>query len=360
MDNGDARISVKGLWKVFGKYPERVMGDQGLRKSKADIQGETGQIIALRDVSFDVAVGETFVVMGLSGSGKSTLVRCLIRLIEPTAGEVVIEGEDILGYDEAQLRELRRNKTAMVFQHFGLLPHRNVLDNASWGLEIKGMGTAERHTRSNEVLELVGLKGWENAFPHELSGGMQQRVGLARALAVDPDILLMDEPFSGLDPLIRRNMQDELIRLQEGLHKTLVFITHDLEEALKLGDRIALMRDGDIIQIGTPEQIVSLPADDYVGDFVRGVSKTRVLGAASIMQDKNGVDLDASKLESYPSVSPTTPIDDLVPLAAETDAPIAVVNDEGEVLGVVTRAALLNSIAESQKAQAEDVSVSIK
>ena len=345
---------------MFGDYPERVMGEQNLGKSKAAIQEEIGNIIALRDVSFDVDMGETFVVMGLSGSGKSTLARCLIRLIEPTAGEVIIEGEDILGYNEAQLRELRRNKTAMVFQHFGLLPHRDVLDNASWGLEIKGIEKAERYSRANEVLELVGLKGWENSFPHQLSGGMQQRVGLARALAVDPDILLMDEPFSGLDPLIRRSMQDELIRLQQGLHKTLVFITHDLEEALKLGDRIALMRDGDIIQVGTPEEIVSLPADDYVGDFVRGVSKTRVLGAASIMQDKNGIDLDASKLQSYPSVSPTTTIDDLVPLAAETDAPIAVVNDEGEVLGVVTRAALLSSIAESQRSQTGDVSASFK
>ena len=345
---------------MFGDYPGRVMGEQNLGKSKAAIQEEIGNIIALRDVSFDVDMGETFVVMGLSGSGKSTLVRCLIRLIEPTAGEVIIEGEDILGYNEAQLRELRRNKTAMVFQHFGLLPHRNVLDNASWGLEIKGIEKAERYSRANEVLELVGLKGWENSFPHQLSGGMQQRVGLARALAVDPDVLLMDEPFSGLDPLIRRSLQDELIRLQQGLHKTLVFITHDLEEALKLGDRIALMRDGDIMQVGTPEEIVSLPADDYVGDFVRGVSKTRVLGAASIMQDKNGIDLDASKLQSYPSVSPTTTIDDLVPLAAETDAPIVVVNDEGEVLGVVTRAALLSSIAKSQRSQTGDVSASFK
>ena len=209
--------------------------------SKEEVLDQLGCVVALQDASFDVAVGETFVVMGLSGSGKSTLVRCLIRLIEPTAGLIHIDDQDILQFDAKQLTELRRNKVAMVFQHYGLLPHRNVLDNAAWGLEVQGVNKATRHNRTHEILELVGLNGWEKAYPHELSGGMQQRVGLARALAVDPEILLLDEPFSGLDPLIRRNMQDELLRLQRDLKKTIVFITHDLEEAVKLGDRIAIM-----------------------------------------------------------------------------------------------------------------------
>ena len=352
MQRDTGRIRVKGLTKLFGSNLQRVMANGNFEKSKAEIQSEFGCIVALKNVSFDVAMGETFAVMGLSGSGKSTLVRCLIRLIEPTAGEVMVDGEDILLYGERQLRELRRRKFAMVFQHFGLLPHRNVIDNAGWGLEVQGVGREARHTRTLEILELVGLKGWEGSFPHELSGGMQQRVGLARALAVDPDILLLDEPFSGLDPLIRRNMQDELIRLQRGLHKTLVFITHDLEEALKLGDRIALMRDGEIVQVGTPEQIVSIPADSYVGEFVRGISKTRVMGASSIMQGPNGIDLNSSEFQACPRVHPDTLIDDLVPLAAETDLPIVVVSDDSQMLGVVTRAALLSSIAESQRAQA--------
>ena len=352
MENGKARISVKGLWKVFGPDPERVMTPEWGEKTRREIQEETGCVVALKNVSFDVAEGETFVVMGLSGSGKSTLVRCLIRLVEPTAGEVSIEGENVMHYDERQLRGLRRHKTAMVFQHFGLLPHRNVLDNAVWGLEVQGVNSETRYSRTLQVLESVGLKGWEMSYPSELSGGMQQRVGLARALAVDPDILLMDEPFSGLDPIIRRNMQDELIRLQQELHKTLVFITHDMEEALKLGDRIALMRNGEIIQVGTPEEIVAIPADSYVGDFVRGVSRTKVMGASSIMEEPDAA--DASAFRSYPSVLPETTIDDLVPLAAEGELPIAVVED-GRLLGVVSRTALLTSIAESQRAQVQQV-----
>ncbi len=346
------------MWKIFGDDPERLMEPEWQEKSKDEIQEETGSVIALRNVSFDVQEGETFMVMGLSGSGKSTLVRCLIRLIEPTAGEVWVEGEDVTGFNQKQLIDLRRNKTAMVFQHFGLIPHLKVIDNVAWGLEIRGMDRASRYERAVDVLEKVGLAGWEEAYSGELSGGMQQRVGLARALASDPDILLMDEPFSALDPLIRRGLQDELIRLQEELHKTLVFITHDLEEALKLGDRIALMHGGEFIQVGTPEEIVSLPEDEYVGEFVRGISKTRVMGAASIMEEPN--DLTASEYRTYPSCSPEMPIDDLVPLAAETDLPIAVVAEEGRLLGTVSRTALLTSIAESQKSQAEEVSSTFK
>ena len=246
------RISVRSLWKVFGKNPQTVMTPEYADKSKAEIQGETGCVVALKDVNFDVSLAETFVVMGLSGSGKSTLIRCLIRLIEPTTGEIRVDDEDVLKYSSRELTQFRRQKVAMVFQHFGLLPHRKIIDNAAWGLEVQGMDKNLRYEKAREVLEVVGLKGWEESFAGELSGGMQQRVGLARALAVDPEILLMDEPFSALDPLIRREMQDELIDLQKRLHKTIVFITHDLNEALKLGDRIAIMRDGMIIQLASP------------------------------------------------------------------------------------------------------------
>lgn len=254
-NSGGRAISVSSLWKVFGKNPERVLAPEHSGKDKSEILSELQCVVALQDASFDVARGETFVVMGLSGSGKSTLVRCLIRLIEPTAGQIIIDDDDILQYNERQLTEIRRHKVAMVFQHYGLMPNRKVIDNAAWGLEIQGVSKSTRYARTREVLDLVGLVGWDEAYPHELSGGMQQRVGLARALAVDPDILLMDEPFSGLDPLIRGNMQSELVRLQQELHKTIVFITHDLLEALKIGDRIGIMRDGRIVQTGSPEDI---------------------------------------------------------------------------------------------------------
>ena len=349
--DGNAAISVRSLWKVFGKDPHRVLSPAFHDIGKAEIQEQLGCVIALQDAGFDVARGETFVVMGLSGSGKSTLVRCLIRLIEPTVGAILIDDEDILQYNQKQLTDLRRNKVAMVFQHYGLLPHKNVIDNSAWGLEIRGMDRSSRHARTQEVLELVGLRGWEQSFPHELSGGMQQRVGLARALAVDPDILLMDEPFSGLDPLIRGNMQDELVRLQQDLHKTIVFITHDLVEALKIGDRIAIMRDGQIVQTGSPEDIVLNPDNEYVGEFVRGVSKTRVIGAARIMEGPTSE--DRSRFLSYPCCAPTTPVDDLVLLAAQSESPIAVVGGGGALVGVVTRSALLNSLAESMLAQAQ-------
>ena len=327
-------------------------------RTRAEIQSETGDVVALKDVSFEVNEGETFVVMGLSGSGKSTLIRCLIRLIEPSAGDVVIEGENIIEYDTKRLRELRRSRVAMVFQHFGLLPHRTVLDNAAWGLEVQGVSKSVRRERTMKVIERVGLKGWENAFGDELSGGMKQRVGLARALAVDPDIMLMDEPFSALDPLIRKNMQDELIRLQYELKKTMVFITHDLEEALKVGDRIALMRDGEIIQVGTPQDIVSNPSDAYVNEFVRGVSKTKVLGAATIMQTLDS--LVPSEIMCCERVSFSTPIDDLVSCCADSELPVGVVDDDDNLVGLITRAALLNSIAESQRSQAAERDASFR
>jgi len=333
--------------------------------------------------------------MGLSGSGKSTLVRCLIRLIEPTAGKILIDNKDILQYSESELTELRRTKVAMVFQHYGLQPHRNVLDNAAWGLEVQGVNKALRYDRTHEILELVGLKGWEKAYPHELSGGMQQRVGLARALAVDPEILLMDEPFSGLDPLIRRNMQEELLRLQQELKKTIVFITHDLEEAVKLGDRIAIMRDGKIVQIGSSQDLVLNPIDDYVGEFTQNVRRDTILTADSVMVApatvamshlgcqaalsdiqanpssaafvidesrkylgiltldraswliQSGVDsLNGNLEDTTPSVPSTAPLEDLIPLSMVSSLPIPVVDSDGKLVGEIHRDALAQAISQ--------------
>ena len=272
MSSQNQQIKVEGLWKVFGDQPERATDPEYATKSRSEIQDEMGLVVALRDVTFNVPPGEVFVVMGLSGSGKSTLVRCLTRLIEATQGRVLFDGDDILEYTPEQMIEFRRQKVAMVFQHYGLLPHRRVLDNVAFGLEIQGVEKEERYAAATTAIKTVGLDGWEDYYPREMSGGMQQRVGLARALAVDPEVLLMDEPFSGLDPLIRRGMQDELTTLQTEVHKTIVFITHDLNEALKIGDRIAIMRDGEIVQLGSPAEIISAPADDYVADFVRDVT----------------------------------------------------------------------------------------
>ena len=271
----ETHIEVQNLWKVFGKNPSQVFDESFINLSRSEIQSQLELITALRDVSFTVNKGETFVVMGLSGSGKSTLVRCLTRLIDPTDGNILIDGENIVDFDENTLREFRRNKIAMVFQQFGLLPHRNVLDNAAFGLEIRGIDKETRYSTAEEMLDLVGLEGWGESRVYELSGGMQQRVGIARALAVNPEIMLMDEPFSGLDPLIRRQMRKELTSLQQEIHKTMVFITHDLEEAVSVGDKIAIMRDGEIIQLGTPLEIINQPADDFVAEFTEGITGKR-------------------------------------------------------------------------------------
>jgi len=272
-----AKISCRNVWRIFGPHPERIKDTLDPSLSKAEIQEKTGYVVAVKDVSFDVEQGEVFVVMGLSGSGKSTLVRCISRLIEPTSGHIIVDGEDVMAMDEKHLRELRRHKMSMVFQHFGLFPHRRIIDNVTFGLEVQGVSKASRRERAQKVLEQVGLTGWERYYPRELSGGMQQRVGLARALAVNPEILLFDEPFSALDPLIRRDMQDELINLQKVVKKTIIFITHDFLEALKLGDRIAIMKDGEFVQIGTPEDVVAHPVDDYVKDFTLDVPRSKVL-----------------------------------------------------------------------------------
>ncbi|GGR85054.1 glycine/betaine ABC transporter ATP-binding protein [Streptomyces nojiriensis] len=333
-------FSVRGLWKVFGPKADRVPADKELGAlGAAELRERTGCTAAVRDVSFDVRKGEVFVVMGLSGSGKSTLVRCLTRLVEPTSGTISIDGEDVLSMDTGRLRELRRHRAAMVFQHFGLLPHRTVLDNIAYGLEIQGVGRGERRDRAAEFVTKVGLDGLEHRRPGQLSGGQQQRVGLARALAVDPEVLLFDEPFSALDPLIRRDMQEEVVRLHQEEGRTMVFITHDLNEALKLGDRIALMRDGRIVQLGTPEEIVGAPADDYVRDFVRDVPREQVLTVRSAMRPAL-----IGESQAGPALVPSATVHEAIEAVARTGENARVVED-GRCLGVVDRAGLLGVVA---------------
>ena len=339
MASGAPMISVKNLWKVFGANADKVVGSPLVNLTRPELREKTGNTIAVRDVSFDVAPGEVFVVMGLSGSGKSTLARCMTRLIEPTQGSMTFEGEDILKVDNARLRELRKTRFSMVFQHFGLLPHRNVINNIAYSLEINGVNKADRHKRANEVIELVGLQGYSHAYPEQLSGGMQQRVGLARALAVDPQVLFLDEPFSALDPLIRRDMQQEVIRLHHELGKTMVFITHDLSEAVKVGDRIAIMRDGAIVQIGTPEDLVANPADEYVANFVRDIAKSHVLTLKHLARKaKAGEDTDG------PELAANTIIRDAAQVILQSHKPVRV-NDNGTALGIVSSEDVLRLIS---------------
>jgi glycine betaine/proline transport system ATP-binding protein len=342
--NGDPLLRAEGVWKVFGKNADKVVGTPDADLSRAELREKTGCVAAVRDVTIDVWPGEVFVVMGLSGSGKSTLVRTLIRLIEPTAGTVRIGDRDVTGSDAAGLRELRRNTVSMVFQHFGLLAHRTVMDNVAFGLEIQGVSKADRLKRANEMLELVGLHDVANSFPSQLSGGMQQRVGLARAFAVEPELMLYDEPFSALDPLIRRDMQDEVIRLQEETGKTMIFITHDLPEALRLGDRIAIMRDGAIVQLGSPEELVGSPADEYVENFIRDIPRTHVLTLRWIMRDPQ-----PGEANEGPELPVNTTMQNAVPLVASTDQPVRAVQD-GKVVGIVDREAILRAIAEEPDA----------
>jgi glycine betaine/proline transport system ATP-binding protein len=340
-------ISVSGLWKVFGPAADKLKpGSPLLDLSNSEFREQTASTVAVRDVSFEVRPGEVFVVMGLSGSGKSTLVRCLTRLIEPTLGEVRLDGEDIRKADEQRLRELRRRRFAMVFQHFGLLPHRRVIDNVAFGLELRGDAREPRQARAREMCELVGLSALLDSYPDQLSGGQQQRVGLARALAGDPEVLFFDEPFSALDPLIRRDMQSEVIRLHREVGKTMVFITHDLAEALKLGDHIVIMRDGRIVQSGRPEEVVGNPVDDYVADFVQDVAKANVLTLRWVMRDATADD-DLGG----PSFPATTIIRNAVHAATSTDKPLRVVED-GKVIGVVDRRQILESIAGAEQGPA--------
>ncbi|HSL14772.1 MAG TPA: betaine/proline/choline family ABC transporter ATP-binding protein [Actinomycetota bacterium] len=341
-ESTSVRVSCRDLWKVYGPRAERVVGSPEAELPRAELLEKTGCVAAVRGVSFDVAPGEVFVVMGLSGSGKSTLVRMINRLHDPTAGQVLIDGEDVVRLGQDRLRDLRRRKISMVFQHFGLLPHRRVVDNVAFGLEIQGMEREERLRRATEVLDVVGLGGMGNAFPDQLSGGMQQRVGLARALATDPEIMLFDEPFSALDPLIRRDMQDEVIKLQREVRKTMIFITHDLMEALKLGDRIAIMKDGRFVQVGTPEEVVARPADSYVADFTRDVPRAHVLTVRTIMTPANG-----NAPSDGPTVTPDTVIQELLPLVADSDQVIRVV-DEDRVVGLVDRRAVVGALVEER------------
>jgi glycine betaine/proline transport system ATP-binding protein len=393
----NAKISCRNIWKIFGPHPKWIKETLNPQLSRAEVLEQTGHVVAVKDVSFTVHKDETFVVMGLSGSGKSTLVRCISRLIEPTEGQVIIEGEDVTAMDEKQLRDLRRRKLSMVFQHFGLFPHRQIIDNVAYGLEVQHVNKAARHARAKEVLKLVSLDGWEHHYPGELSGGMQQRVGIARALAVDPEILLFDEPFSALDPLIRREMQDELINLQRMMHKTIIFITHDFLEAIKIGDRIAIMKDGEIVQLGTPEEVILQPIDKYVREFTKDVPRSQVLAARSIMKPcevvvsetelpgtilslmenqssdicfierENGKFLDALSIErvneavkanyidlkslardNCPTVSPTTILADLIPLVTTSETPIPVVDDDHRLVGAVDQIAVILAFGGSE------------
>ena len=386
------KIEIKDVSKVFGKNPKKALGllEEGL--SKADILEKTGNNVGLYKLNFDIKDGEIFVIMGLSGSGKSTLLRCINRLIEPTVGEILIDGSDVVKMKSETLRELRRNKLGMVFQNFGLIPHRSVLDNVAYGLEVRGIDKEERYKKAIEAIENVGLKGHENSNISELSGGMQQRVGLARALATDPDILLMDEAFSALDPLIRSEMQDELLALQDRMQKTIVFVSHDLDEALKLGDRILLMNEGKAVQIGTAEEILTEPADDYVAKFVAGVDRSKVLVAEAVMKRpdpvisinstlkvavqlmrkhgissiyvvdrnkilkgfvtideaiegmKSGKTIDDVMKKDSETTSPDTPLNELIPII-ESTSPVAVVDERHKLLGVVVRGSVLGALA---------------
>ena len=338
--SGEPLLRATGVWKVFGPNPERIVGSPDAELPRTELREKSGNTVAVRDVALEIWPGEVFVVMGLSGSGKSTLVRTLIRLIEPTAGDIAILGSDVMAADAAKLRQLRRHTVSMVFQHFGLLAHRTVVDNVAFGLEIQGVAKGERLARAGQVLDLVGLEDVASSFPDQLSGGMQQRVGLARAFAVDPKLMLYDEPFSALDPLIRRDMQDEVVRLQHETGKTMLFITHDLPEALRLGDRIAIMRNGAIVQLGTPEELVGSPADDYVANFVRDIPRTHVLTLRWIMrQARPGEEQAGAELPV------TTTVRDAVPVVAATDGPVRAVED-GRVVGVVDRVSVLEAMAE--------------
>ncbi|ADN34976.1 glycine betaine/L-proline ABC transporter, ATPase subunit [Methanolacinia petrolearia DSM 11571] len=392
-DNKKVKVEARSLVKIFGPRPEAALEMLERGRSKKEIMEATQQNVALNNVSFEVYEGEIFVLMGLSGCGKSTLLRCLNRLVEPTSGEILVDGENIREMNEEELREFRRNKIGMIFQGFALLPHRTVLDNVAFPLEIQGITVEERHRKAEKAISLVGLEGYENSMPSELSGGMQQRVGLARALAGDCDILLMDEAFSALDPMIRREMQDELLDLQDRVNKTIIFVSHDLDEALKLGDRIALMKDGGTVQVGTAEDILTNPETKYVEKFVEDVDMTKVLSAKDVMKrpeplvsvssgpnnalhlmeeygissvfavskhrkyeglvlvddateaKKNGLGLEGIIKRDIPSVSPDTPVTEIIPLVAESGIPIPVLDDEQKIKGIIIKGSVLAALS---------------
>ena len=342
----DSVIELNNVWKIFGSGANVAMEAVRARGlSKSDVLREFNCVVGIADVSFSVEKGEIFCVMGLSGSGKSTMVRHLNRLIEPTAGDITVLGHDMISLSSADLRQVRANHIGMVFQHMALLPHRTVRDNVAFPLQVRGEPKSRRWEVSQRCLDRVNLTGYEDRFPRELSGGMQQRVGLARALASDPDVLLMDEPFSALDPLIRRQLQDQFMALSAELGKTTVFITHDLDEAIRIGNRIAIMNDGRIIQIGTPEEIVTRPADDYVRDFVEGISKLKLVFAHSIMVPINEyVSSRPINLDESPRANHGVDLDQLIDIAITTDHVIVITGDDGSDIGIVDQATLLKGI----------------
>ncbi|EGU32573.1 quaternary amine ABC transporter ATP-binding protein [Vibrio scophthalmi] len=400
----DALIEISGLYKVFGRNPRSVMEQVKRGDSKDDILKNTGHTVGLKDINLSIKQGEIFVIMGLSGSGKSTLIRHFNRLIDPTEGQILVEGIDVMKLSKDELEQFRRHKMSMVFQRFGLLPHRTVLDNVAYGLEIQGIEKEERVQRATEWLETVGLKGYEKQYPAQLSGGQQQRVGLARALSTDAEILLMDEAFSALDPLIRSEMQDQLIELQETLHKTIIFITHDLDEALRIGDRIAILKDGVLVQQGTPDDILLNPADDYVEAFVKDVNRARALTVETVMQKpalritastieealsqmkkskqdygyhvtddgyqglitKEGL-IDAAKepsidelsdvtYEPVPSISPDAVIETVLTETISSDYSLPVVDEEGNLKGELERSAVADLFSETISTTVSDES----
>lgn len=396
MNSPKEKIRIEGLYKIFGKKPEAARDLHQKGVDKDEILAKTGQAVGVADASFEVFEGETLVVMGLSGSGKSTLIRCVNRLIEPSFGSVYIDGQDITKLEPEELRLIRQRKFGMVFQSFALFPHKTVAENAEYGLELQGVEKDERRAKAVEVLESVGLAGWEDYYPENLSGGMKQRVGLARALAIEPDILLMDEAFSALDPLIRSDMQDELLSLESQVRKTILFITHDLDEALKMGDRIVLMKDGAVVQIGTPEEILSKPATEYVERFVRNVDRSKVLTAGDVMLKPRPVSFvkdgphvalktmkehglsgiyitrqsgelvgylaveDAAKVikqgddwldhiysfENVPKAGPDDAIRDLFTPLGDKSWPIAVIRPDRKLIGIVLRGSVFAALAE--------------
>ena len=345
--SSSSKITCSNIWKLFGPDEKRIMKELDPKLSIKEVQEKTGHVVAVKGVSFSIQKGETFVVMGLSGSGKSTLVRHINRLLEPTSGKILINDQDVMELDRENLQELRNKKIGMVFQNFALMPHRSVVDNIAMPLEIRGVSKNDRLDAANKILEIVELQGWGNKFAHELSGGMQQRVGLARALAADPEFLLMDEPFSALDPLIRRQLQTEFIKLSKQMKKTTVFITHDLDEAVRVGHRIAIMRDGKVIQIGTPEQIVVSPADDYVADFVKGISRLKVVQAKSIMQTIQEYQSKNSVLsDDLETVYEQDLLSKLIEVSKSKQKPLLVKDENKKPVGIITQSDLLKAVVE--------------
>ena len=343
-------ISIQNIWKIFGNNNKDALDAiQNKNISKQEALEKFNSVIGVSDVSFDVRPGEIFCVMGLSGSGKSTLVRHINRLLEPTSGKILIDGQDVMRLEKEKLQDFRNKKIGMVFQNFALMPHRSVIDNIAMPLEIRGINKNKRYDQANKILNIVELQGWGNKYAHELSGGMQQRVGLARALAADPEVLLMDEPFSALDPLIRRQLQFEFIKLSKQMKKTTVFITHDLDEAVKVGHRIAIMRDGKVIQVGTPEQIVTKPADEYVEDFVKGISRLKVVEAKSIMQSLEKFKKDNGELpKNVIRMKETDILSKLIEQSVSRNSSIIVTDKNDNDLGIITQKELLKSAVEGQ------------